>query len=128
MILNNHNIRFIKDRTPDYFTFIIKPKQLLDPQIKLVESTDGTIGIRIPKSDLMCEVAKSYGPYIATSANLSGENSVHMVKELEAQMGENLQKAKLIIDGDCSSSRESSTVLDLTHEPAIVIRQGSGVL
>jgi L-threonylcarbamoyladenylate synthase len=80
----------------------------------------GTIGLRCPDHDLVRALAAEVGPLATTSANRSGEQSPTTASEATAVLGGDL----LAIDGG-SCDGEPSTVVDLTFEPARIIREGA---
>ena len=81
-----------------------------------------TIAVRVPNHPgclaLLEHLAR---PLIGTSANLSGQPAALTADEVRQQLGD---RVDLIIDGgDCPGGKES-TVVDITREPPVVLRQG----
>jgi L-threonylcarbamoyladenylate synthase len=61
-------------------------------------------------------------PIVGTSANLSGKPSVLTADKVYSQFGD---KVDLVIDGGrCPGSRES-TIVDVTGEAPVVLREGA---
>lgn len=84
--------------------------------------TGNTIGIRIPDNRICLELLQLCGvPLTSTSANLSGRNNPVCVDEVITSFGDRLN---LIIDGGIARSRISSTVLDLSKDEPVLIREG----
>ena len=82
----------------------------------------GTVGARLPDDvDVVALVAGVGGVLTATSANRAGEPPARRAAEVEAYFGDSLD---LIIDGGASKSELPSTVLDITREPPVLIREG----
>ena len=81
-----------------------------------------SIGIRIPDNRICSELLKLCGvPLTSTSANLTGgKNSVNVEEVLSSFRN----KLDFMIDGGCTCSRVSSTVLDLTREKPVLLREG----
>ena len=82
-----------------------------------------TVAIRIPAHPVPLALARGVGtPIVGTSANLSGKPSALTAEEVYTQLD---GKVDLIIDGGrCPGGRES-TIVDLTGETPIVLREGA---
>ena len=82
-----------------------------------------TVAVRIPAHPIPVALANGLGmPLVGTSANLSGKPSVLTADEVYAQFGD---KIDLIIDGGrCPGGRES-TIVDVTGETPVVLREGA---
>ena len=82
-----------------------------------------TVALRIPAHPVPLALARGVGtPIIGTSANLSGQPSALTAEEVYAQLN---NKVDLIIDGGrCPGGRES-TIVDLTGETPLVLREGA---
>ena len=81
-----------------------------------------TIAVRIPDHPVCLALIQHLGnPLIGTSANTSGQPAALTAEEVEQQLG---GKIDLIINGgECPGGKES-TIVDTTHEPPIILRQG----
>ncbi len=82
-----------------------------------------TVAVRIPAHPIPVALADGLGmPIVGTSANLSGKPSVLTADEVYSQFGE---KIDLVIDGGrCPGGRES-TIVDVTGETPVVLREGA---
>ncbi len=82
-----------------------------------------TVAVRIPAHPIPVALAAGLGmPIVGTSANLSGRPSVLTADEVYSQFGE---KIDLVIDGGrCPGGRES-TIVDVTGETPVVLREGA---
>ncbi|MGC8565077.1 MAG: L-threonylcarbamoyladenylate synthase [Thermoplasmata archaeon] len=80
-----------------------------------------TVGIRIPRNEIIKKIIKRVGPVTLTSANLhGGKNPINVIDSYE-QLGD---KIKYYLDcGPCSGI--PSTVVDLTKEEPKLIREGA---
>ncbi len=94
--------------------------------VKEVESESGTLGIRVPKYELVLEISKNFKkPFTATSANMS-----YMPKPYNIQkMLKKLPKKKkdligLVIDAGELPKNETSTVVDTTLNTMNILREG----
>jgi L-threonylcarbamoyladenylate synthase len=81
-----------------------------------------TIGIRWPIAPFAEGIVQYFGkPLTATSANRSGMSSAVTADEVRAQLGESLDA---LIDGGTLPARAGSTLLDLTVDPPLMLREG----
>ena len=82
-----------------------------------------TVAVRIPAHPIPVALADGLGmPIVGTSANLSGKPSVLTADEVYSQFGD---KIDLVIDGGrCTGGRES-TIVDVTGEIPVVLREGA---
>lgn len=120
--VDNRQYRLLKAATPGPFTFILEatkcvPRRLSHPSRK-------TIGLRVPENviahALLEELAQ---PLLGTTLILPGEQEA--MTDAEA-IRERLEKlVDLVIDGG-ACSLEPTTVIDLTEEEPVLVRQGRG--
>jgi tRNA threonylcarbamoyl adenosine modification protein (Sua5/YciO/YrdC/YwlC family) len=81
------------------------------------------IGIRYPKNNIACAlIAETGEPFIATSANLSGQLSPHTAKQAVDQLDGTFD---VLIDGGKTELSQDSTVLDLSGEVPAILRKGA---
>jgi L-threonylcarbamoyladenylate synthase len=97
---------------------------------KGIESERGTLGIRIPKYDLVVKVIEKIGkPVTATSANASYRKRPYKVSDiLDNLSAKQKSLIDLIIDAGELPRNEPSTVIDTTYDDPIVLRQGEIIL
>jgi L-threonylcarbamoyladenylate synthase len=79
---------------------------------------DATIGVRCPAHPVPLAIARSFGPFATTSANLHGEPPSTAAQELAVLHG-----VALILDGG-TCDEEPSSVVDATGEVPRLIRPG----
>ena len=104
---------------PGGLTLIFEAKSNL-PQ-ELTAGT-GKIGIRLSSHPVATALAQAVGsPITATSANISGQPASSSAKEVFKHLG---QKVDLILDGGETAGSKGSTVLDVTMDPPVVVREG----
>jgi L-threonylcarbamoyladenylate synthase len=89
--------------------------------LRIVSAGRGSIGVRCPDHPLVLELLEALAePLVATSANRSGEAAPMKLGEVD----EDIQhEADLIIPGAVASGI-ASTVLDTTHTPWRILREG----
>lgn len=86
-----------------------------------VVTPEGTIGLRMPDDGLTRELIHACGGALAvTSANRSGEPPAEHASEIAAIFGDEL----LVLDGGPRTGRPPSTIIDLSVEPPVVLREG----
>jgi L-threonylcarbamoyladenylate synthase len=81
-----------------------------------------TIGLRWPIAPFANTLVRRFGrPVTATSANRSGEPATITAGEVRSQLGGSIDA---LIDGGTLPTRGGSTLLDLTADPPVVLRDG----
>jgi tRNA threonylcarbamoyl adenosine modification protein (Sua5/YciO/YrdC/YwlC family) len=117
--LDTPTFRILKQMFPGPYTAVLPcsrevPRYLQNKQ---------TVGLRIPDHVFCRAITHLVGePIITTSCNAAGEAPLQTSWEIEEAMG-NLLDAVV----DCGDpSGEASTVIDLTGDEAILLRQGAG--
>jgi len=114
--------RFLKQHAPGSFTFILEatkevPRRTLNPKRK-------TIGVRIPGHPVVQALLAELGePLLSATAILRGETDAVSDAQLLREALEH--ELALVLDaGACGI--EPTTVIDLTGDQAVVLRQGAG--
>jgi len=87
-------------------------------------SVEPTVGVRCPDHDLVRAVAAAVGPIATTSANRSGDPTPVDAAAAAASLRTGPDDDLLVLDGG-SCAGVPSTVVDLTVDPAVVLRAGS---
>jgi L-threonylcarbamoyladenylate synthase len=89
----------------------------------IVTGKGETIAVRIPDHHVPLALAQGVGtPIAGTSANLSGSPSALTAEDVHAQLGD---KVDLIIDGGRCPLGKESTIVDLTGENPLILREGA---
>jgi L-threonylcarbamoyladenylate synthase len=100
---------------------LVLPKSKSVPDI--VTSGSNTVAVRVPAHPVPVALVRGVGtPVVGTSANLSGQPSALTYEEACAQLGD---KADLIIDGGRCPGGTESTIVDLTGETPVILREGA---
>lgn len=88
----------------------------------IITNGGDTVAIRMPNHPVPYALIKGSGmPLIGTSANISGQPSVTTAEAVRAQFKDTLE---LIIDGIPAPKGIESTIIDVTGEAPVIIRQG----
>jgi tRNA threonylcarbamoyl adenosine modification protein (Sua5/YciO/YrdC/YwlC family) len=122
--VDNRQFRMLKSAFPGSYAFILEatkevPRRLLHPRRR-------TIGVRIPDHPVALALLKELGePVLSSTLVLPGdERPLNDPNEIRDRLE---RRVDLIIDaGFCGL--EPTTVLDITGEEPIVMRQGKGEL
>jgi L-threonylcarbamoyladenylate synthase len=89
----------------------------------IVTAGGKTVAVRIPDHEIPIALIKGVGvPIVGTSANLSGKPSPLTTDEVCSQLG---AKVDLVIDGGRCPGGKESTVVDVTGEKPVILRQGA---
>ena len=120
--MDNRQYRLLKSATPGPYTFILEatkevPRRLSHPSRK-------TIGLRVPENRIACELMAALGePLLGVTLILPGEDEPLTDPD---EIRERLAKAvDLVIDGG-ACSLQPTTVIDLSGDDAVLVRQGRG--
>lgn len=104
---------------PGPLTILFKTNEIIS---KWLTTNTGKIGIRISSHPIAAAITKQLGkPLTTTSANPSGFPPSFDVKHLKNYFGE---KIDLIVDGGELYPSRGSTVVDVSEEKVVVIREG----
>ncbi len=120
--VDNAAFRLLKKYTPGPFTFILPgskslPKRLSDPKRK-------TIGLRIPANPVLQGLLSLLDvPLLSTTAQLP-DNDLPLADPDEIEMA--FEKLVDVFIDAGAGGFEPTTVIDLTHDKPVVIRQGIG--
>ncbi|MRW89427.1 threonylcarbamoyl-AMP synthase [Duganella sp. FT80W] len=120
--VDNRQFRLLKAATPGPFTFILEatkcvPRRLSHPSRK-------TIGLRVPEDTIInALLAELDQPLLGSTLIMPDEDEpLNDADEICTRLGKQLE---LIIDGG-ACSMEPTTVIDLTGDEAVLVRQGRG--
>jgi L-threonylcarbamoyladenylate synthase len=99
---------------------LILPAQALVSEV--ITAGTATVGLRWPVAPFAISIMdRFHKPLTATSANQSGAQAAITVDEVSSQLGKSVDA---LVDGGTLPSRAGSTVLDLTADPPVLLREG----
>ncbi|MDD4202132.1 MAG: L-threonylcarbamoyladenylate synthase [Candidatus Omnitrophica bacterium] len=102
----------IKEYWPGPVTIILKKKD-----------KKGSIGFRMPSNKIALALIKAANTgVVAPSANISGERSPISAEDVIAQLEGDID---LLIDGGITEHRKDSTIVDLTKDKPVILREGA---
>lgn len=120
--VDNRQFRLLKAATPGPYTVILEatrelPRRLSHPSRK-------TIGLRVPENAIAHALLEELGqPLIGTTLMLAGDDE--LLNDAESIRDRLEKQIDLIIDGG-ACSMEPTTVIDLTSDQPVLVRQGRG--
>lgn len=119
--VDNSAYRLLKRLLPGPYTFIL-PATREVPKIIAPKRTQ--VGIRVPNHAVPRAIAEALGrPLISTSASEHGSEALQWAE----QIAERFPQVALVLDGG-PGGVIPTTVLDLTVQPPLVVREGAGAV
>lgn len=115
------------EQAEEYFDIPEQAKKIRDeflpgPLTLVIETEEGTEGIRVPDHPVPKKITSEFGPITATSANLHGMADPVEIKDVEMQLGD---RVKIYIDcGPCRYGK-GTTVLKIGKSGDLeIVREG----
>ncbi|GBU20636.1 hypothetical protein R80B4_00515 [Fibrobacteres bacterium R8-0-B4] len=119
--LSNAHYRLMKRYFPGPYTFILNATNLVP---KRIAPKRRTVGIRMPDSVVALELVRLLGEPLANmSVSISGETA-NDPEEIKRALR---HEADVMLDAGPLDDPEPSTVVDLTGDEPMLVRQGKGV-
>jgi L-threonylcarbamoyladenylate synthase len=105
---------------PGVLTIIFSSKYKFS---KIICGENLTVGIRIPQNDIALHILSSYkNPLAVTSANVSGQEILNNAEDISEEFKDSVD---FIIKDRIEGENIPSTVIDVTSEPARILREGT---
>lgn len=105
---------------PGALTIVFQAANNVSP---LLTAGSGKLGLRVSSHPIALKIVqKLKKPLTATSANLSGMSECSLASEVAGQIGD---KIDAIIDQGKTQGEEASTVIDVTCDPPVILREGA---
>ncbi len=115
-----HAWRLIKRFWPGGLTLVVYRTKIIKD---IITAGGDTVAIRMPDHPVARSLIRGSGmPIIGTSANISSQSPVLTAEDVRRQIGD---KVDLIIDGEPVPLGIESTVVDVTGEVAVILREGA---
>ncbi|WP_013324138.1 L-threonylcarbamoyladenylate synthase [Gloeothece verrucosa] len=126
-VVTDQAYRIMKRLIPGPYTFLLPatklvPKLVMSPKRK-------TTGIRVPDNEVCQAILQTLGnPIISTSAHLPDDDGDFPTLGLEkARLFDSMDSlVDIIIDTGVNPGFEVSTILDLTQDEPVIVREGLG--
>jgi len=120
--VSNPAFRLMKHLIPGPFTFLLPASRLKQLPRSMI-SRRKTVGIRVPKNNICLSLIRELGhPILNASVTNGGGEIISDPEMIETAYG---KRVDLVLDGG-PSLLELSTILDLTEEQPVVVREGAG--
>ncbi|MDD5344356.1 MAG: L-threonylcarbamoyladenylate synthase [Smithella sp.] len=105
---------------PGALTIVFQASDKISP---LLTAGSGKIGLRISSHPIALKIVqKLKKPLTATSANLSGTPECSLASEVIKQIGD---KIDAILDWGETQGGKASTIIDVTCDPPVILREGT---
>jgi L-threonylcarbamoyladenylate synthase len=105
---------------PGALTIVFSASDKVSP---LLTAGTGKIGLRVSSHPIAHKIVqKIKRPLTATSANLSGEPECSLASEVIGQIGD---KIDAILDCGKTQGEKTSTIIDVTCDPPVILREGA---
>jgi len=85
-------------------------------------NTSGTVMLRMPLHPVAIELLREVGPMAVSSANVSGQPPASTAEAARDQLGESVS---IYLDGGPSGDPVPSTIVDLSGDEPVVLREGA---
>jgi tRNA threonylcarbamoyl adenosine modification protein (Sua5/YciO/YrdC/YwlC family) len=82
----------------------------------------GTVMLRMPLHPVALELLRDVGPMAVSSANVSGRPPAATAAEAQDQLGDSVA---VYLDGGSSGEPVASSIVDLTGDTPVVLREGA---
>ena len=118
-VVDNQVYRVLRRFLPGPYCFILEATRELP---RMLQTKRKTIGIRVPNHEVIREVVRQLGrPVISTTAQKNGAD-VHVDPN---EIDDDFPGLGLVLDGG-GGGVIPTTVVDLTENPPLVVREGAG--
>lgn len=118
-IVDNQIYRVLRRFLPGPYCFILEATREVP---RLIQTKRKTIGIRVPNHEIVRAVTRELGrPVISTTAARAGSPPYVDAREID----DDFHGLGLVIDAGAGGT-VPTTVIDLTTQPPVVVREGAG--
>ncbi len=118
----NHIYRLMRKTLPGPYTFILNANNNVP---KLFQSKKKTVGIRVPKNNIVTEIVTQLGNPILTTSVHDDDDVLEYTTDPELIYEKFKNQVDIVINGGYGDN-EASTVVDCTSGEIMVLRQGKG--
>lgn len=113
--------KILKRALPGPYTFILPGSNSLPPMFKKKK----TVGIRIPDNQIALALVRGLGNPIVTTSIKDDDEVIEYTTDPELIFEKWQSRVDIVIDGGFGGN-EASTVIDLTGDEPVLIREGKG--
>jgi L-threonylcarbamoyladenylate synthase len=105
---------------PGALTIVFSASKKVSP---LLTAGTGKIGLRVSSHPIALKITETINrPLTATSANLSGAPECSLATAVVEQIGD---KINAVVDGGKTPGGQTSTIIDVTCDPPVILREGA---
>jgi tRNA threonylcarbamoyl adenosine modification protein (Sua5/YciO/YrdC/YwlC family) len=121
-LVENWQYRLLKAYTPGAYTFLLKASRETPRRLK--HERRGTIGLRVPDHPVTALLLEELGEPVMSSTLMLPEDELPLTdaKEIHERLGRSVD---VVLDGG-NCGLVPTSVIDLSGDRAVVIRQGRG--
>lgn len=124
-VLENRNYRILRHHVPGRYTFILPATREVP---KILQSNTHTVGIRIPEGPVAQAMVRALGhPIISTTVGRTTDGDGAYTNDPDEAVRMFGRSIDVLLDGGPLYG-EPSSVIDLTGDAPVIVRQGSGDL
>jgi L-threonylcarbamoyladenylate synthase len=116
--VDNRIIRIAERFLPGKLTLILKKKKVISD---ILTAGSDRIAVRIPNNNIALQILSAFGPLTCTSANIHGIPTPYKINDIRIQFKD---KINIYLDAGELKSKPS-TIIDISNEKAMVLREGS---
>lgn len=121
--IDTTTFKILKRALPGPYTFILPGAKTLPNAFKKKK----TVGIRVPDNTIALEIVKQLGNPIISTSIRDEDEVLEYTTDPELILEKWNNRVDLVIDGGYGDN-EASTVIDLSEEEPIIVREGKGSL
>lgn len=119
VVVDNAAYRLLRRLMPGPYTVILPATREVP---KIISPKRTQVGIRVPAAEIPRAIARALGrPLISTTASRHGEEPLQFPRDI----ADAFPRVSLVLDGG-PCGLVPTTVLDLTADPPVVVREGAG--
>lgn len=115
-------IRLMETFWPGALTVIVQANPSVDWDLG---QTNGTVALRMPAHEPVCELLRGVGPMAVTSANLTGQPPATTIEQARGYFSGTVN---YYVDSGPTKSAIPSTIIDCAHGDATLLRLGAWAL
>lgn len=121
--IDTTTFKILKRALPGAYTFILPGSKSLPHPFKKRK----TVGIRVPDNNIALEIVKLLGNPIVSTSIRDDDEIIEYTTDPELILEKWDTRVDLVIDGGYGDN-EASTVIDLSEDEPVIIREGKGSL
>ena len=120
--VNNDTFKLMKRSLPGPYTFILHASSAVP---KILKNKKKTVGIRIPKNNIIMEIVRELGHPILTTSLHDSDEIIEYTTDPELIYENFSDKVDMVIDGGFGGNIPS-TIINCTGEEPELVREGAG--